>query len=64
MHRNPVKRGLVVSPEMWRWSSYRNYAFGECGKVEVNAWQVLTMKIQAAEAPTSRKPRHVGHPFL
>jgi putative transposase len=64
MHRNPVKRGLVVSPEMWRWSSYRNYAFCECGKVEVNAWQVLTMKIQAAEAPTSRKPRDVGHPFL
>jgi REP-associated tyrosine transposase len=23
MHRNPVKRGLVSSPEEWRWSSYR-----------------------------------------
>src|SRR5262249_44877017 len=28
MHRNPVRRGLVASPEMWRWSSYRSYAFG------------------------------------
>ena len=23
MHRNPVKRGLVASPELWRWSSFR-----------------------------------------
>jgi putative transposase len=22
MHRNPVKRGLVTSPERWRWSSF------------------------------------------
>src|SRR5271169_2016312 len=26
MHRNPVKQGLVESPEQWRWSSYRSYA--------------------------------------
>ena len=25
MHRNPVKRGLVKSPEQWRWSSYRHF---------------------------------------
>src|SRR5579872_5425362 len=31
MHRNPVKRGLVSSPELWRWSSYRAFAFGEVG---------------------------------
>src|SRR6202142_3840414 len=31
MHRNPVKRGLVESPELWRWSSYRAYALGEGG---------------------------------
>ncbi|MGZ4866572.1 MAG: REP-associated tyrosine transposase [Candidatus Angelobacter sp.] len=29
MHRNPVKRGLVQSPELWRWSSYRFYSLGE-----------------------------------
>src|SRR5437667_9428780 len=25
MHRNPVQRGLVESPEQWRWSSFRWY---------------------------------------
>ena len=29
MHRNPVKRGLVPSPELWAWSSFRAYYFGE-----------------------------------
>ena len=28
MHRNPVKRGLVASPELWRWSSFRAYFLG------------------------------------
>ncbi len=28
LHRNPVKRGLVKSPELWRWSSFRFYALG------------------------------------
>ncbi len=37
MHRNPVKRGLVTSPELWRWSSFRHYAYGEPGPVAVNA---------------------------
>jgi putative transposase len=37
MHRNPVKRGLVEKPEDWRWSSFRQYAFGEKGLVEINA---------------------------
>jgi hypothetical protein len=36
MHRNPVKRGLVASPEQWRWSSFRSYMFGEPGMVGVN----------------------------
>ena len=36
MHRNPVKRGLVNSPELWLWSSYRVYAFGERGPVNMD----------------------------
>lgn len=36
MHRNPVKRGLVESPELWRWSSYRHYLLDEEGPVRVN----------------------------
>jgi hypothetical protein len=27
MHRNPVKRGLVASPEFWHWSSFRSRAY-------------------------------------
>ncbi len=37
IHRNPVTRGLVDSPEQWRWSSFRAYAFREKGIVAVNA---------------------------
>jgi hypothetical protein len=31
IHRNPVERGLVSSPEQWRWSSFRWYLYGEAG---------------------------------
>jgi hypothetical protein len=24
IHRNPVKRGLVARPEVWRWSGFRH----------------------------------------
>lgn len=50
MHRNPVKRGLVASPELWRWSSFRAYALGESGPVKVNDWEVLKMKIRPPAA--------------
>jgi putative transposase len=50
IHRNPVARGLVASPELRRWSSYRSYAFGEGGPVLVNDWQVLKMKIRPLAA--------------
>jgi putative transposase len=29
IHRNPVKRGLVSSPEQWSWSSFLWYLCGE-----------------------------------
>jgi len=35
IHRNPVKRGLVTSPELWPWSSYRYYWLGERGRVKI-----------------------------
>jgi putative transposase len=44
LHRNPVKRGLVVSPELWKWSSFRGYAFGEPGVVQINRREVLKLK--------------------
>jgi putative transposase len=50
MHRNPVKRGLVSSPELWKWSSFRAYALGEAGPVKLNDWEVLKMKIRPPAA--------------
>ena len=37
LHRNPVKRGLVASPEEWKWSSYRHYLLRETGAVEIES---------------------------
>ena len=37
MHRNPVKRGLVATPEDWPWSSFRHYATGEAGEIEIES---------------------------
>ena len=46
----PVQRGLVASPELWRSSSFRAYAFGEIGPVAVNKRDVLKMRIRAPAA--------------
>jgi putative transposase len=51
MHRNPVKRGLVNSPELWRWSSFRYYRLGE----------EVPVKIGAPSIPPFAAQR-VGHP--
>ena len=37
LHRNPVKRGLVRSPEDWAWSSFRHYMSGVEGVVEIES---------------------------
>ena len=36
MHANPVRRKLVDRPELWAWSSYRAYAFGDEGFVDID----------------------------
>ncbi len=38
IHRNPVTRGLVAKPEDWKWSSYRHYAKGDVGTVEIESF--------------------------
>ena len=49
MHRNPVKRGLVDSPEQWRWSSSRFYLLDESGLVKVNAgWGEISFRDRVA----------------
>jgi putative transposase len=47
MHRNPVKRGLLLEPEQWQWSSYRSYAYQEEGRVKINQWPNAVMKVRA-----------------
>jgi putative transposase len=37
MHRNPVKRGLVEDPADWPWSSFRHFATGIEGAVEIES---------------------------
>lgn len=46
IHRNPVKRGLVESPEQWRWSSFRWYWCGEVGPVRINDADILVMTVR------------------
>ncbi len=42
IHRNPVRRGLVVSAEDWKWSSYRHYLTGEDCGVKIECWRSRT----------------------
>ena len=55
MRRNPVQRGLVRQPEEWHWSSFRYYAFGECGPVVVNEQQQAVLKIKGKAVVTMPK---------
>ena len=62
MHRNPVKRGLVLEEQQWAWSSFRWYWRGEMGAVRLNDDSVLKMRIrtpaaQVASAPAPCKER-------
>ncbi len=70
LHRNPVKRGLVEKPEDWVWSSFRHYATGVEGVVEIESeWtgrrrermgRPLRMKV--VELPHPSKPGLDGAP--
>ena len=49
MHNNPVKRGLVDTPEPWRWSSYRFYFLNEPALVKINqGWEQTSFREKAA----------------
>src|SRR5438034_7029131 len=37
IHRNPAKAGLCERPEDWEWSSFRHYATGCEGRVEIES---------------------------
>lgn len=48
MHRNPVKRGLVENPEDWPWSSFRHYATGDEGTIEIESDWTANKRERAA----------------
>ena len=54
LHRNPVKRGLVPSPEEWQWSSYRHYARRETGIVEIESEWTARDREQKARGGAER----------
>jgi len=71
MHRNPVVRGLVQKPKDWAWSSFRHYATGMGGTVEIESfwtgWQrehgaapsqcnVLTRALDLGHPPEQDRP--------
>ncbi len=52
IHRNPVKRGLAARPEDWLWSSFRHYAMGEAGVVEIESQWTARKREWAGAFPT------------
>jgi putative transposase len=67
MHRNPVQRGLVSKPEDWAWSSFRHYAAGEAGVVEIESeWTARRREAETGQLlgnpPFARKEAKDGAP--
>ena len=54
MHRNPVVRGLVARPEEWAWSSFRHYATGFEGTVEIESEWTARKREQPGVRPVVR----------
>lgn len=48
IHRNPVKRELCERPEDWQWSSFRHYATGCAGVVEIESEWTARKRERAA----------------
>src|ERR1700757_4384406 len=48
IHRNPVKQGLCDRPEDWYWSSFRHYATGAAGSVEIESEWTARKRERAA----------------
>jgi len=51
IHRNPVRRGLVSSPEQWPWSSFRHYLSGFEGPVEIESQWTARKREQLGVTP-------------
>ncbi len=70
IHRNPVKRGLCNRPEDWPWSSFKAWATGENGIVEVESrWTAArreadrglwTPALSAERRRKGARPQHIN----
>jgi len=49
IHRNPVNRGLCQRPEDWEWSSFRHYATGVEGRVQIDSEWTARERERSAE---------------
>lgn len=58
MHRNPVKRGLVASPEDWAWSSFRHYLSGVEGVVEIESQWTARKRERMGVVPVQSQHPH------
>ncbi len=63
IHRNPVKRGLCERPEDWEWSSFRHYATGEMGIVEIESeWTARRRENRQLPHPSLEDEDQLPHP--
>jgi putative transposase len=60
MHRNPVVRELVAKPEDWPWSSFRHYATGLEGTVEIESFWTATRRGGLPDILLFSQKRDVG----
>lgn len=59
IHRNPVKRGLCALPEEWEWSSFRHYATGCEGRVEIESeWTARKRERAEGKLPSAIELPH------
>jgi hypothetical protein len=57
IHQNPVKRGLCARAEDWEWSSFRQYATGCAGRVEIECeWATGSEKERQGDSAQPQSP--------
>jgi putative transposase len=62
IHQNPVKRGLCARAEDWEWGSFRRYATGCAGRVEIECRVPRSLRLyRKGRALASRRLSHL-HP--
>src|SRR5260370_27377558 len=62
IHRNPVKQGLCERPEDGDWSSFRHYAAGAEGRVEIESGWTARKRERAGGRNFSRVEKPPPNP--